>query len=43
VPVLAWTVNRRGVLDRLDRLGVDGVITDDPGIFPPGSRATLPV
>jgi glycerophosphoryl diester phosphodiesterase len=43
VPVLAWTVNRRSVLDRLDRLGVDGVITDDPGIFPPESRATLPV
>jgi glycerophosphoryl diester phosphodiesterase len=43
VPVLAWTVNRRDVLARLDRLGVDGVITDDPGIFPPESRATLPV
>jgi glycerophosphoryl diester phosphodiesterase len=43
MPVLAWTVNRRSVLDRLDRLGVDGVITDDPGIFPPESRATLPV
>lgn len=43
VPVFAWTVNRRSVLDRLDRLGVDGVITDDPGIFPPGARATLPV
>jgi glycerophosphoryl diester phosphodiesterase len=43
VPVLAWTVNRRSLLERLDRLGVDGVITDDPGIFPPESRATLPV
>jgi glycerophosphoryl diester phosphodiesterase len=43
VPVLAWTVNRPAVLARLDRLGVDGVITDDPGIFPPESRATLPV
>jgi glycerophosphoryl diester phosphodiesterase len=43
VPVLAWTVNRPAVLARLDRLGVDGVITDDPGIFPPEARATLPV
>lgn len=43
VPVLAWTVNRRAALARLDRLGVDGVITDDPGIFPPESRATLPM
>lgn len=43
VPVLAWTVNRPAVLARLDRFGVDGVITDDPGIFPPESRATLPV
>ncbi|HYZ18010.1 MAG TPA: glycerophosphodiester phosphodiesterase [Gaiellaceae bacterium] len=34
VPVLAWTVNRPSVLARLDALGVDGVITDDPRIFP---------
>jgi glycerophosphoryl diester phosphodiesterase len=33
-PVLAWTVNRPSVLARLDALGVDGVITDDPRIFP---------
>ncbi len=34
VPVLAWTVNRPSVLARLDALGVDGLITDDPRIFP---------
>ena len=39
--VLAWTVNDRAKLARLDELGVDGVITDDPRIFQ-GSRATLP-
>lgn len=33
VAVLAWTVNDRAVLQKLDRLGVDGVITDDPRIF----------
>jgi len=33
VAVLAWTVNSRAVLLKLDRLGVDGVITDDPRIF----------
>jgi glycerophosphoryl diester phosphodiesterase len=33
VAVLAWTVNDRAVLRKLDRLGVDGVITDDPKIF----------
>ncbi len=31
--VFAWTVNERGLLERLDELGVDGVITDDPWIF----------
>jgi glycerophosphoryl diester phosphodiesterase len=36
--VLAWTVNDRSLVDRLEAMGVDGVITDDPGIF----RATLP-
>jgi glycerophosphoryl diester phosphodiesterase len=33
VPVLAWTVDRPAVLERLARWGVDGVITNDPGIF----------
>jgi glycerophosphoryl diester phosphodiesterase len=33
VPVLAWTVDRPAVLRRLARWGVDGVITNDPGIF----------
>jgi glycerophosphoryl diester phosphodiesterase len=40
VAVLAWTVNSRTVLAKLDEIGVDGVITDDPRIFG-GSRATL--
>ena len=35
--VLAWTVDDRALLERLDKLGVDGVITNDPRIF----RATL--
>jgi glycerophosphoryl diester phosphodiesterase len=33
VAVLAWTVNDRSALRKLDLLGVDGVITDDPRIF----------
>jgi glycerophosphoryl diester phosphodiesterase len=33
VAVLAWTVNDRVALRKLDGLGVDGVITDDPRIF----------
>ena len=33
VPVLAWTVDRPAVLERLARWGVDGVITNDPAIF----------
>ena len=33
VAVLAWTVNDRSVLGKLDRLGVDGVISDDPRLF----------
>lgn len=33
VAVLAWTVNDRAVLRKLDDLGVDGVISDDPRIF----------
>lgn len=33
VPVLAWTVDDPEVVPWLDRLGVDGVITNDPRIF----------
>ncbi|HKB19384.1 MAG TPA: glycerophosphodiester phosphodiesterase [Gaiellaceae bacterium] len=33
VAVFAWTVNERAVAERLDELGVDGVITDDPRIL----------
>ena len=33
VGVFAWTVNDREVARRLDELGVDGVITDDPRIL----------
>ena len=35
--VLAWTVNQALVAERLAKLGVDGLITDDPAIC----RATL--
>lgn len=35
--VLVWTVDDRALLQRLDELGVDGVISNDPRIF----RATL--
>jgi glycerophosphoryl diester phosphodiesterase len=34
VPVLAWTVVSREEVRRLDELGVDGVIADDPQIVP---------
>jgi glycerophosphoryl diester phosphodiesterase len=37
VAVLVWTVNEDGLARRLDDLGVDGLITDDPAIC----RATL--
>ena len=40
VAVLAWTVNDSAALRKLDGIGVDGVITDDPRIFGV-SRATL--
>ena len=33
VAVLVWTVNERGLFQRLDALGVDAVISDDPRIF----------
>ena len=33
VAVFAWTVNSRDVVERLDELGVDGVITDDPRLL----------
>jgi glycerophosphoryl diester phosphodiesterase len=33
VAVFAWTVNERDLVRRLDALGVDGVITDDPRIL----------
>jgi glycerophosphoryl diester phosphodiesterase len=33
VAVFVWTVNERGLFRKLDALGVDGVISDDPRIF----------
>lgn len=33
IAVLVWTVNDRALFRRLDALGVDGVISDDPRIF----------
>ena len=33
MPVLAWTVATPEQVRRLDELGVDGVIADDPRIF----------
>jgi glycerophosphoryl diester phosphodiesterase len=33
VAVFAWTVNERDLVQRLDALGVDGVITDDPRVL----------
>ena len=32
-PVLAWTVDDPGELERVVEAGVDGVITNDPRIF----------
>jgi len=31
--VYVWTVNSGDLVRRLDALGVDGVITDDPRVF----------
>jgi glycerophosphoryl diester phosphodiesterase len=31
--VLAWTVNEQELVARLDGIGVDGVVTDDPRVF----------
>jgi glycerophosphoryl diester phosphodiesterase len=33
VPVVAWTVDRRKDLERVDEAGVDAVVTNDPTIF----------
>lgn len=38
--VFVWTVNDAALVSELDRLGVDGVITDDPRVFTAG-RAKL--
>ncbi len=32
VPVLAWTVNQPDGIERLARMGVDGIVSDDPGM-----------
>jgi glycerophosphoryl diester phosphodiesterase len=40
VAVFAWTVNEQDLVERLEAVGVDGLITDDPRILA-GERATL--
>jgi glycerophosphoryl diester phosphodiesterase len=40
VAVWAWTVDDHAELERLERAGVDAIITNDPGLF--GTVATLP-
>jgi glycerophosphoryl diester phosphodiesterase len=42
VPVWAWTVNDRASLARVEALGVDGVLTDDPAVFDPVSGEEFP-
>jgi glycerophosphoryl diester phosphodiesterase len=34
IAVFVWTVNRSDLIRSLDAVGVDGVITDDPRVFP---------
>ncbi|HEV2764408.1 MAG TPA: glycerophosphodiester phosphodiesterase family protein, partial [Pyrinomonadaceae bacterium] len=33
LPVHAWTVNRRRHMEQMIELGVDGIITDEPGLL----------
>jgi glycerophosphoryl diester phosphodiesterase len=40
--VVAWTVDDPRVLDRLTRVGVDAVVTNDPRIFASETMSTLP-
>ena len=41
--VVTWTVDDPAVLERVDRAGVDAVVTNDPRIFAPGPLSTIPV
>ena len=40
--VVTWTVDDPDSLDRVERAGVDAVVTNDPRIFAPGTVSTLP-
>ena len=40
--VVAWTVDDPNELERLARLGVDAVVTNDPRIFATETMSTLP-
>ena len=40
--VVTWTVDDPDRLARVERAGVDAVVTNDPGIFRPGTVSTLP-
>jgi glycerophosphoryl diester phosphodiesterase len=40
--VVTWTVDDPAVLARVDRAGVDAVVTNDPRIFPPEAVSTIP-